>query len=205
MLFRVSPGALGGVDLAVFRSGRARSMPTQSLAASGPLSAGLIVVLLLAVWFDVSEKRIPNWITLGGLAGSLACRGVIGPEALWMGVLGGALGLSLGLLLYAAGAMGAGDGKLLATVGSLLGLETFLPSLPLIGAFGGVLALAVTVRNGTVFATLLRFRELLFYFVSFGRIGERRTLSTPGAVTIPYGVAVAAGAATAWLGWGLTS
>jgi Flp pilus assembly protein protease CpaA len=101
--------------------------------------------------------------------------------------------------------MGAGDGKLLATVGSLLGLETFLPSLPLIGAFGGVLALAVTVRNGTVFATLLRFRELLFYFVSFGRIGERRTLSTPGAVTIPYGVAVAAGAATAWLGWGLTS
>jgi Flp pilus assembly protein protease CpaA len=205
MLFRVSPGALGGVDLAVFRSGRARSMPTQSLAASGPLSAGLIVVLLLAVWFDVSEKRIPNWITLGGLAGALAWRGVIGPEALWMGVLGGALGLSLGLLLYAAGAMGAGDGKLLATVGSFLGLETFLPSLPLIGAFGGVLALAVTVRNGTVFATLHRFRELLFYFVSFGRIGDRRTLSTPGAVTVPYGVAVAAGAATAWLGWGLTS
>jgi Flp pilus assembly protein protease CpaA len=175
------------------------------LAASGPLSAGLIVVLLLSVWFDVSEKRIPNWITLGGLAGALAWRGVIGPEALWMGVLGGALGLSLGLLLYAAGAMGAGDGKLLATVGSFLGLETFLPSLPLIGAFGGVLALAVTVRNGTVFATLHRFRELLFYFVSFGRIGDRRTLSTPGAVTVPYGVAVAAGAATAWLGWGLTS
>jgi len=39
--------------------------------------------------------------------------------------------------------------------------------------------------------------------VTFGRIGDRRTLSTPGAVTVPYGVAVAAGAVTAWLGWGL--
>lgn len=174
------------------------------MASSGPLSAVLIVVLVLAVWFDVSEQRIPNWLTAGGLVGSLVLRGIIGPEALWAGVLGGALGFSLGILIFAAGAMGAGDGKLLATVGTFLGFETFLRCLPLIGAFGGLLALAVTVRKGTLIATLLRFRELLFYVVSFGRIGERRTLSTPGAVTVPYGVAVAAGAAMGWLGWGLT-
>ncbi|NIT87382.1 MAG: hypothetical protein GWO36_10830 [Gemmatimonadetes bacterium] len=119
-------------------------------------------------------------------------------------MLGGALGFALGILLFAAGAMGAGDAKLLVTVGSFLGLDAFLRCLPLIGGFGGLLALAVTFRNGTLIPTLLRFRELLFYFVSFGRIGERRTLATPGAVTVPYGVAVAAGAAMAWLGWGLT-
>ena len=164
----------------------------------------LVVVLSLSVWFDVSEQRIPNWVTVGGLVGALVLRGIIGPEALWAGLLGGAFGLSLGILLFAAGAMGAGDGKLLATVGIMLGFEVFLRCLPLIGAFGGLLALAVTIRKGTVIPTLLRFRELLFYCVSFGRIGERRTLSTPGAVTVPYGVAVAAGAATAWMGWGLT-
>nr|NIP58342.1 hypothetical protein [Gemmatimonadota bacterium]NIR78743.1 hypothetical protein [Gemmatimonadota bacterium]NIU31232.1 hypothetical protein [Gemmatimonadota bacterium]NIV61586.1 hypothetical protein [Gemmatimonadota bacterium]NIW64286.1 hypothetical protein [Gemmatimonadota bacterium] len=131
-------------------------------------------------------------------------RGIVGPEALGVGVLGGALGFALGILLFAAGAMGAGDAKLLVTVGSFLGLDAFLRCLPLIGGFGGLLALAVTFRNGTLIPTLLRFRELLFYFVSFGRIGERRTLATPGAVTVPYGVAVAAGAAMAWLGWGLT-
>jgi prepilin peptidase CpaA len=168
------------------------------------LSALLVAVLLLAVWFDVSEERIPNQITAGGLLIGLVLRGLLGPEALWAGMLGGGLGLGLGLLLFAAGALGAGDGKLLATVGSLLGLEAFLYGLPLIGAFGGLMALVLTVRNGTVIATLLRFRELLFYFVSFGRIGERRTLSSPGAVTVPYGVAVAAGTVTAWLGWGLT-
>jgi prepilin peptidase CpaA len=179
-------------------------MLTPTLASSGPLSSVLVVVLILSVWFDVSEQRIPNWLTAGGLVGSLLLRGLIGPEALWAGVLGGALGFSLGILLFATGAMGAGDGKLLATVGCFLGLDAFLRCLPLIGAFGGLLALALTIRKGTVIATLLRFRELLFYVVSLGRIGERRTLATPGAVTVPYGVAVAAGAAVGWLGWGLT-
>ena len=179
-------------------------MPTQSWAAYGPLPALLVAVALLAVWFDVREHRIPNWITAGGLVASLAVRALMGPDAVVAGLMGGALGLGLGLLLFVSGAMGAGDGKLLATVGCLLGFEGFLRCLPLIGAFGGLLALAVTLGRGTIIPTLLRFRELVFFFVSFGRIGERRTLATPGAVTVPYGVAVAAGAVTAWLGWGLT-
>ena len=179
-------------------------MGTYASVFTAPLSVLLVGVLALSVWFDVREQRIPNWITFGGLIGALISRAIIGPEALYVGVLGGALGFTLGILLFAAGAMGAGDGKLLATVGTFLGFDAFVRCLPLIGAFGGLLALAVTLRNGTLIPTLLRFRELVFYFVSFGRIGDRRTLATPGAVTVPYGVAVAAGAATAWLGWGLT-
>lgn len=175
-------------------------MPASTSAPLEPLSAVLILVLALAVWFDVREQRIPNWITVGGLVIALLGRGIAGPESLGAGILGAGSGFSLGLLLYAAGAMGAGDGKLLATVGAFLGFGAFLRCLPFIAGFGGLLALAVTVRNGTVLPTLVRFRELLLYLVSFGRIGERRTLSTPGAVTVPYGVAVAAGAVTALIG-----
>lgn len=178
-------------------------MPTHATASSGPLSVILILVLILTVWFDVREHRIPNWITVGGLMSALVLRMLVGPEALGAGVLGGALGFSLGILFYAAGAMGAGDGKLLTTVGALLGFDVFLWCLPLIGLFGGLLALAMTIVKGTFIPTIIRFRELLFHFVSFGRLGVRRTLSTPGAVAVPYGVAVAAGAVMAWLGWGV--
>jgi prepilin peptidase CpaA len=177
-------------------------MSAHSLAAAGPLTAVLTVVLVLAIWFDVSRRRIPNWLTVGGAAAALVVRGFIGVEALWAGLLGGTLGLALGILLFAVGAMGAGDGKLLATAGSFLGFGAFVQALPLIGVAGGLLALAVTARNGTLLPTLLRFRELVLHFVSFGRIGERRTLAMPGAVTVPYGVAVAAGAAWGWLTWG---
>jgi prepilin peptidase CpaA len=177
-------------------------MSAHSLAAAGPLTAVLTVVLVLAIWFDVSRRRIPNWLTVGGAVAALVMRGFIGVEALWAGLLGGTLGLSLGILLFAVGAMGAGDGKLLATVGAFLGFGVFAQALPLIGVVGGLLALAVTARNGTLLPTLFRFRELVLHIVSFGRIGERRTLAMPGAVTVPYGVAVAAGAAWGWLTWG---
>jgi prepilin peptidase CpaA len=179
-------------------------MPSLSSTSTGPLTAVLATVLVLSVWFDVREHRIPNWITAGGLVGALLTRAILGPEAFWIGCLGGASGLFLGLALFSAGAMGAGDGKLLAAVGFCLGFDAFLLCLPLIGAFGGVLAIALTIWNGTLIPTLARFRELMFHVVTFGRIGDRRTLATPGAVTVPYGLAVAAGAATAWLGWGLS-
>jgi prepilin peptidase CpaA len=178
-------------------------MPTHPLPISGSLTVVLAVILVLATWFDVSQKRIPNWLTLGGTLAGLVLRGLIGVEALQAGLLGGALGLSLGILLFAVGAMGAGDGKLLAAVGSCLGLAVFVQALPLIGVAGGLLALAVTIRTGTILPTLLRFRELIVHIVTFGRIGERRTLAMPGAVTVPYGVAVAAGAAWGWLAWGV--
>jgi prepilin peptidase CpaA len=179
-------------------------MSAHSLAAAGPFTAVLTVVLVLAIWFDVSRRRIPNWLTVGGAAAALVVRGFIGLDALWAGLLGGTLGLSLGVLLFAVGAMGAGDGKFLATVGSFLGFGLFVQALPLIGVAGGLLALAVTARNGTLIPTLFRFRELVLHIVSLGRIGERRTLAMPGAVTVPYGVAVAAGAAWGWMTWGVS-
>ena len=178
-------------------------MLTHTLGAIGPLAAILAVVLVLATWFDISQKRIPNWLTVGGTVAVLASRGFMGVEALGAGLLGGMLGLCLGLLLFAIGAMGAGDGKLLATVGAGLGLGGFVQALPLIGLAGGVLALLETVRTGTLIPTLLRFRELALHMVSFGRVGERRTLAMPGAVTVSYGVAVAAGVVWAWMAFGV--
>jgi prepilin peptidase CpaA len=165
----------------------------------------LAVVLVLATWFDVSQKKIPNWLTVGGTVAALVLRGVMGAGAFGTGLLGGLLGLSLGVLLFALGAMGAGDGKLLATVGACLGLGAFVQAIPLIGLGGGLLALVVTALAGTLIPTLLRFRDLLIHVVSFGRIGERRTLAMPGAVTVPYGVAVAAGVICwAWLASGVS-
>ena len=179
-------------------------MSPDSLAAAGPLTSALAVVLMLAVWYDVSQRRIPNWLTVGGALDALALRAVVGGQAVWVGLAGGFVGFALGIVLFALGAMGAGDGKLLATVGVCLGFDVLIRALPLIGAVGGVLALVVTARNGTLIPTLLRFRDLLVHLVTFGHVGERRTLAMPGAVTVPYGVAVAMGAAWGWLTWGVS-
>ena len=178
-------------------------MPMHTLSAADPLTAILAAVVVLATWFDVRQRRIPNWLTVGGTVAVLVLRGFVGMGALGSGLLGGALGLLLGLLLFAIGAMGAGDGKLLAAVGAGLGFGGFVQALPLIGLAGGVLALVMTIRAGTLIPTLLRFQELGLHVLTFGRAGERRTLAMPGAVTVPYGVAVAAGVVWAWLAVGI--
>lgn len=174
------------------------------LTSASALAIVLAGILAAAVWFDVRDHRIPNWVTAGGAVLALAVRAFAGLEPLQAGLLGLGFGFAIGMALWVAGAMGAGDGKMLAAVGAAVGLDLFLLCLPLIGAAGGALALWASYRSGTLFATLLRFRELAFWIVTAGRVGERRTLATPGAVTVPYGVAVAAGAVMAWMGWGLT-
>jgi len=89
--------------------------------------APLLVLLTLAARIDMRERRIPNWlnllIILGGLAQSFFATRLVGPE---MSVLGLFAGAAIPFLLFAIGALGAGDVKLMAGVGAWVGP---LPSL----------------------------------------------------------------------------
>jgi Flp pilus assembly protein protease CpaA len=90
-----------------------------------PVLAGLYVgVLVVAMWTDLSSRRIPNWLTLPALGIALVVAAASGNLA---SALAGALfagGLFvLPAILYGAGAAGGGDVKLAAFVGASLGLS----------------------------------------------------------------------------------
>jgi hypothetical protein len=40
-------------------------------------------------------------------------------------------------------------------------------------------------------------------WITFGKSGQRRTLESPGAIAVPYGVAISAGSILRWF-WGGT-
>src|SRR4051812_31541587 len=92
-------------------------------------TASLIVLLMTAAICDMRTHRIPNRLVLCGGLWGLVC------TTLWPPVYHGTIlyplaGLAVGLLLffplYLMRAMGAGDVKLLAMVGTFLGpLDTF--------------------------------------------------------------------------------
>jgi len=101
----------------------------------------LLSVLCIAVWTDMRRHRIPNWLTGGGmilaLVMSLSSISSIPPTQFLLGSL---VGLLIYLPLYSFGKMGAGDVKLMAFCGSLLGLEGVLWTAFLSTLAGGILA-----------------------------------------------------------------
>src|SRR5450759_1730371 len=85
----------------------------------------LLVLLLAAAVFDVLYRRIPNWLTVSGVLLGIAMNTVIGPPdaGLVFSLLGLAVAFGIFVALYALHAMGAGDVKLMAAVGALVGLQ----------------------------------------------------------------------------------
>ena len=161
-----------------------------------PTFVVLLVLLTASTVTDLKTRRIPNAWTASGIVAGLAL-------GLLQGQLGGAFlgfaaGLAIGLPLFALGALGGGDAKLLAAVGALMGPASLLSALLYAGLAGGVMALALAVKRGTILPILLRTYNLAIWVVTLGRQGTRRGLDSPGAVAIPYGAAIAVGALVAW-------
>ncbi len=163
------------------------------------LTAAFLVLIVGASWTDLRWRRIPNGLVAIGFATALALHASSGAPAVVSGFLGAGLGLVIALPAYACGALGAGDAKLLSTVGMFLGLERLPEALVLIVLAGAALGIAQALRRGRLLDLVKDTAWLALFFATRGRHGVRRTLETPGAVAVPYGIAVSIGALGAWL------
>ncbi len=158
----------------------------------------LAALLGAAVFTDLRERRIPNRLTVSGILVGLIIATVI-EGGLPLGAMAGAgLALLVALPFVALGGFGGGDAKLLMAVGVFVGPAGLL-SVALYGALaGGLLALGSAIRRGTIIPVLLNSKKLFVHLISLGRHGERFGLDSPDAHSVPYGLAIAAGALATW-------
>lgn len=168
-------------------------------------TAALTTLLGLSVWFDLRSRRIPNALTVAGLGVALLLRGSWGGGALVEGVEGAGLALALGLVPFAVGMLGGGDVKLLAAVGGFMGPGHLIGAFLVIALVGGALALLEALRRRALRAVVSRSYGVVKQLVLFGRSGYRPTLESEGAMTVPYGLAIAVGSLTWWFVAGGTS
>lgn len=159
----------------------------------------LTVVVVLAVASDLRTRRIPNALTVSGLGVALALRAVTGLDAFVAGLAGGAIALGLTLPLVMLGGLGGGDSKLLVAVGAFLGPAGLPMALLVTALVGGVMALGLVVYRGVLGATLAHCWQLTRRLWTPSTAEPLRTLGTPGAIAIPYGVAIGAGAIAGWI------
>lgn len=119
---------------------------------SSVAAAGVLAALLLAVHSDLRTRRIPNRVTIPGLAAALACAAAGGVAPGVAAIAGAALagGYFLAFALAAPGRLGIGDVKLAAFGGSVVGLSAVPLLLVAATLSGGIWALVLlTVRRRT--------------------------------------------------------
>jgi prepilin peptidase CpaA len=163
----------------------------------------LIAFVSAAAVSDFTRGRIPNRLTVGGLAAALLLRVPFGPESLLGGLQGLGLAFALSLVPYALRAIGGGDVKLLAGIGAFLGVSAVPGSFAVIAILGGVLALVIAVRRGVLPLLLFNTLNLMKSWRSLGRSGQIPTSEFPGELKVPYGIPIAVGTLISWFGWGI--
>jgi prepilin peptidase CpaA len=147
-----------------------------------------------AAW-DVRQGRIPNRLTYGAVLIGLALRSYLGGWRLMLdGLAAGLLGGGVFLVFFLVRGMGAGDVKLMASVGVWSGLNYLAPVMLCSAIAGGILALGYMIAHRRGVRTLQNVGSLFRYHLAFGLAPHPEiNLQNPQAIRMPYALAIAAG------------
>ncbi len=166
------------------------SLQNQFVVVAGAL---LVPLAGIITYYDIRYRRIPNVFVLATLISGVILSTYWGGVGGLKSSLGGfAFAFGLMLLMHIFGAMGAGDVKLFAAIGSVVGLDHVVPTFLVVLLTGGVLALVSILRAGMFTTTMLRVLQI---FVGMLPGWEMPRFSVPAdrRHTIPYGVAITLG------------
>ncbi len=157
----------------------------------------LAALVIIAAITDIRSRTIPNWLVLGGM---LLGFGVNPYLAGWAGLrtagLGFALAAGIYLLFYLIHAMGGGDVKLMAAIGSIAGAQNWFSIFILTSFVGGVVALIMLLIGGGFGRTLRNIGHILkelAHFRSPHATREEVDIDSPKARSMPHGVAILIG------------
>jgi prepilin peptidase CpaA len=166
------------------------------------ISIPVVLCVALAAFTDIRESKIPNWLTFSSALFALVLNFALsGIQGIVWSLLGIATGFSLLFLLYLWGGMGAGDVKLLSTVGAFVGPKLVFYTFIWMALIGGVLALTLIIYKRAFSQTLRNLKFLLFGWILRTSASETiLTIRNQSLLKLPYGVAIALGAIMAvWL------
>ena len=169
-------------------------------------AADALALAVVAAIIDVREHRIPNWLTYPGIVLGILLRwSLLGWRGLGSAFTGCLLAGGIVFVFYLVRAMGAGDVKLLAAIGSLVGPSNAVVVLLATAMAGGVLAIIYALSRGRLVATVKNLGSVMTYHSLSGlKAHPKLNLDNPSALRMPYGLAIATGTLYAFLAiwWG---
>ncbi|MCM3765806.1 prepilin peptidase [Neobacillus niacini] len=154
----------------------------------------LIIILLICLFTDLKYRKIFNIITIPTIIFAVIHNSLIaGYEGFLFSAKGFFVGLIVFLIPYLLGGMGAGDVKLMAAIGALMGTSFVFYSFIYTGLIGGFIAIVLIVKNNGLKNLI---KSLIFNVVFFRSnlgsiifpIGKEKS-----RILFPYGIAIVLG------------
>jgi prepilin peptidase CpaA len=153
----------------------------------------LVPLAGIIAYYDVRYRRIPNPFVLATLAGGVAMNSIFGGlQGVYSSLAGCGLAFVLMFMIHVFGAMGAGDVKLFAAIGAVIGAQLVVPTFLVVVFTGGLLAIVSILKAGTVVSTMQRVVQI-FVGMLPGWQMPRFAVPANRKYTIPYGVAITLG------------
>lgn len=159
---------------------------------SSMMAIVLTPLLITAIYTDLRWSRIPNWLTFSAIGiGIITQAWIAGAPGALFSLAGLGVGMGLFVLPYACRAVGAGDVKLMAAVGSIIGPLGALSVALLSVMAGGLYALGAMSYQWGLATTSKKLAFVIYgAFMTGGTTGV-------GDLQLPfrlrYGLAIAAG------------
>lgn len=115
----------------------------------------LFVFLIIAFISDVKYKKLPNWLTAFGMVIGIIYHLIInGFDGLIFSFLGLIIAGLIFLILYAFKAIGAGDVKLFAAIGAIVGTQMVLYMMMYSIIFAGIIGIIILLFTKTFLTKL---------------------------------------------------
>ncbi len=154
----------------------------------------LIVILLIAVIYDIRFQKIPNWLTFPTMAaGIVFYTYTTGLKGLIFSVEGILLGMAVFMVFYVCAGMGAGDVKLMGAIGSILGSKGVFAAFLGTALVGGIYAIILLKLHGHLKETAKRYGEILKAFLFTGKFVYLPPDAGTKLPVLHYGIAIALG------------
>ncbi len=154
-------------------------------------------LVLVAGIYDIRWRRIPNWLVLPALLVGFALNTFLyGVAGLEDSALGFGIAVATYLPLYLLRGMGAGDVKLAAAIGALVGWGSWVVIFILSGLLGGVLAMVVILAKSRVRKTFSNLGYIVWEMIHLRPPhlrSEELDIGSPRALKLPHGAVIALG------------
>lgn len=126
--------------------------------------AVLTVTLVLALYFDLRYRKIKNSITIpAAISGCVLNVFEHGSWGFVFSLKGWIIPVAALIILYSINVMGAGDIKLFAAIGSIMGASFAAYSIVFSIYFGAVISLLILIKNRSFYEKISKLFSYLWY------------------------------------------